>query len=180
MVKIRKQNCGSINKGHIKSEVEIAGWLHRSRDHGGVIFFDVRDQSGLVQVVFNPEDKEIFTLAEACRNEYVIRVRGKVRSRPKGTVNKDLTSGEIEIVASNLSILNSSKPLPFNMDEYSSVGEETRLKYRFLDLRREDMQKKIGLRSKTSKAVRNFLEKKDFLEIETPIVTKATPEGARD
>lgn len=177
---MKNQNCGSINKKHTNLEVELAGWIHRRRDHGGVIFFDLRDESGLVQVVYNPDEKDIFALAEKCRNEYVISLKGKVRERPKGTVNLGLDTGEIEVVASSLEILNSSVPIPFQLDEYASVGEETRLKYRFLDLRREEMQENLRLRSKTSTCVRNYLETNKFIEIETPLLTKATPEGARD
>ncbi|HIN74065.1 MAG TPA: aspartate--tRNA ligase [Gammaproteobacteria bacterium] len=172
--------CGSITKKKLNSVVEVCGWIHRRRDHGGVIFFDLRDESGLVQVVCNPEEKDTFALAETCRSEYVISVVGKVRERPEGTVNLELDTGEVEVVGSFLKILNPSLPIPFQLDEHASVGEETRLKYRFLDLRREEMQKNIRLRSKTSKCVRDYLETNEFIEIETPLLTKATPEGARD
>ena len=160
--------------------VKLCGWIHRRRDHGGVIFFDLRDESGVVQVVYNPDNEDSFSLAESCRNEYVISVEGKVRERPDGTVNSDMDTGEIEVVGSSLEILNSSLPTPFQLDEYASAGEETRLKYRFLDLRREEMQKNLRLRSKTSKYVRDYLDANEFIEIETPLLTKATPEGARD
>ena len=128
----------------------------------------MRDESGLVQVVFNPEEKDIFTLAETCRSEFVIFVEGKVRERPEGTVNTELPTGEIEVIGSSLRILNSSLPIPFQLDEHASAGEETRLKYRFLDLRRDEMQENLRLRSKTSKCVRDYLEANDFIEIETP------------
>ena len=180
MKSIETVKCGSITKKKLNSVVEVCGWIHRRRDHGGVIFFDVRDESGLVQVVCNPEEKDTFALAETCRNEYVISVEGKVRERPEGTVNLELDTGEVEVVGSSLKILNPSLPIPFQLDEHASVGEETRLKYRFLDLRREEMQKNIRLRSKTSKCVRDYLETNEFIEIETPLLTKATPEGARD
>ena len=180
MKNIETVKCGSITKKKLNSVVEVCGWIHRRRDHGGVIFFDVRDESGLVQVVCNPEEKDSFALAETCRNEYVISVEGKVRERPEGTVNLELDTGEVEVVGSSLKILNPSLPIPFQLDEHASVGEETRLKYRFLDLRREEMQKNIRLRSKTSKCVRDYLETNEFIEIETPLLTKATPEGARD
>ena len=180
MKNIETIKCGSITKKKLNSVVEVCGWIHRRRDHGGVIFFDLRDESGLVQVVCNPEEKDTFTLAETCRNEYVISVVGKVRERPEGTVNLELDTGEVEVVGSFLKILNPSLPIPFQLDEHASVGEETRLKYRFLDLRREEMQKNIRLRSKTSKCVRDYLETNEFIEIETPLLTKATPEGARD
>ena len=180
MKNIETVKCGSITKKKLNSVVEVCGWIHRRRDHGGVIFFDLRDESGLVQVVCNPEEKDTFALAETCRNEYVISVEGKVRERPEGTVNLQLDTGEVEVVGSSLKILNPSLPIPFQLDEHASVGEETRLKYRFLDLRREEMQKNIRLRSKTSKCVRDYLETNEFVEIETPLLTKATPEGARD
>jgi len=180
MKNIETVKCGSITKKKLNSVVEVCGWINRRRDHGGVIFFDLRDESGLVQVVCNPEEKDTFALAETCRNEYVISVEGKVRERPEGTVNLELDTGEVEVVGSSLKILNPSLPIPFQLDEHASVGEETRLKYRFLDLRREEMQKNIRLRSKTSKCVRDYLETNEFVEIETPLLTKATPEGARD
>jgi len=180
MKNIETVKCGSITKKKLNSVVEVCGWINRRRDHGGVIFFDLRDESGLVQVVCNPEEKDTFALAETCRNEYVISVEGKVRERPEGTVNLELDTGEVEVVGSSLKILNPSLPIPFQLDEHASVGEETRLKYRFLDLRREEMQKNIRLRSKTSKCVRDYLETNEFIEIETPLLTKATPEGARD
>ena len=176
----RSISCGFVNEDHIDQEIEVAGWIHRRRDHGGVIFFDLRDSSGLLQVVYNPEDNEAFSIAEGCRNEFVIRAKGIVRKRPEGTVNKGLPTGMVELNSSVLEILNPSKPLPFSLDEHTSVGEETRLKYRFLDLRREEMQRNLRLRSKVSQEIRKFLEKNEFLEIETPILTKATPEGARD
>ncbi len=176
----RTHKCNEVSKDLIGKEISISGWIRRRRDHGGVIFFDVRDESGLVQVVYNPELEEIFSLAESCRNEFVIYSKGKVRERPEGTVNKNLISGEVEIEAAELTILNTSLPLPFQLDEYSSVGEETRLKFRFLDLRRDEMQSNLRLRAKVSQVLREFLNHNDFIEIETPLLTKATPEGARD
>ena len=180
MKNLENISCGSLTKKDVGSVIKLCGWIHRRRDHGGVIFFDLRDESGVVQVVYNPDDKDSFALAESCRNEYVISVEGKVRERPDGKVNPEMDTGEIEVVGSSLEILNSSLPTPFQLDEYASVGEETRLKYRFLDLRREEMQKNLRLRSKTSKCVRDYLEANEFIEIETPLLTKATPEGARD
>ena len=180
MKNLENINCGSLTKKEVGSVIKLCGWIHRRRDHGGVIFFDLRDESGVVQVVYNPDDKDSFALAESCRNEYVISVEGKVRERPDGKVNPEMDTGQIEVVGSSLEILNSSLPTPFQLDEYASVGEETRLKYRFLDLRREEMQKNLRLRSKTSKCVRDYLEANEFIEIETPLLTKATPEGARD
>ena len=180
MTNKRTHKCNEVTKDLIGKEISISGWIRRRRDHGGVIFFDVRDETGLVQVVYNPELEEIFSLAESCRNEFVIYSKGKVRERPEGTVNKNLISGEVEIEAAELSILNTSLPLPFQLDEYSSVGEETRLKFRFLDLRRDEMQSNLRLRAKVSQVLREFLNHNDFIEIETPLLTKATPEGARD
>ena len=179
-MKKRTHKCNEISKDLIGKEISIAGWIRRRRDHGGVIFFDVRDETGLVQVVYNPELKEIFELAESCRNEFVVYSKGKVRERPDGTVNENLISGKVEIEANELTILNTSLPLPFQLDEYSSVGEETRLKFRFLDLRRDEMQSNLRLRAKASQVLREFLDLNDFIEIETPLLTKATPEGARD
>ena len=176
----RTHKCNEVTKDLIGKDISITGWIRRRRDHGGVIFFDVRDETGLVQVVYNPELKEIFSLAESCRNEFIIYSKGKVRERPEGTVNNNLTSGEVEIEATELTILNISLPLPFQLDEYSSVGEETRLKFRFLDLRRDEMQSNLRLRAKVSQILREFLNHNDFIEIETPLLTKATPEGARD
>ena len=180
MTNKRTHKCNEVTKDLIGKEISISGWIRRRRDHGGVIFFDVRDETGLVQVVYNPELEEIFSLAESCRNEFVVYSKGKVRERPEGTVNKNLISGEVEIEAAELTILNSSLPLPFQLDEYSSVGEETRLKFRFLDLRRDEMQSNLRLRAKVSQVLREFLNHNDFIEIETPLLTKATPEGARD
>ena len=180
MKNLENISCGSLTKKEVGSVIKLCGWIHRRRDHGGVIFFDLRDESGVVQVVYNPDDEDSFALAESCRNEYVISVEGEVRERPGGTVNPEMDTGEIEVVGSSLEILNSSLPTPFQLDEYASVGEETRLRYRFLDLRREEMQKNLRLRSKTSKCVRDYLEANEFIEIETPLLTKATPEGARD
>ena len=176
----RTHKCNQVTSDLIGQEITVSGWIHRRRDHGGVIFFDVRDEDGLVQVVYNPESKDIFSLAETCRNEFVIFSKGVVSERPVGTANDNLVTGEVEIIASDLDILNPSLPIPFQLDEYSSVGEETRLKFRFLDLRRTEMQDNLRLRSKVSTSLRTYLDNEDFIEIETPLLTKATPEGARD
>ena len=176
----RTHKCGSISKKDQGNKIEVVGWVHRRRDHGGVIFFDLRDESGILQIVYNPEDAEVFKLAEKCRNEYVIKCIGEIRKRPQGTINVDLVTGEVELLASSLEVLNISESIPFQLDEYLSAGEETRLRFRFLDLRREEMQYNIRLRAKASSIIRNFLEDKEYIEIETPILTKATPEGARD
>ena len=176
----RTHKCGKIDTKLDGAEVEVVGWVNKRRDHGGVIFFDLRDESGIIQLVFNPDNKQNFSLAESCRNEFVLYAKGLVRERPKGTINPDLETGKVEIIGSDLLILNDSIPTPFQLDEYASVGEDTRLKFRFLDLRRAEMQKNIRLRSSTSMVIRNFLDKNEFVEIETPLLTKATPEGARD
>ncbi len=176
----RTHKCNQVTAALIGQEITISGWIQRRRDHGGVIFFDVRDEDGLVQVVYNPESKDIFSMAETCRNEFVIFSKGVVSERPVGTANDNLVTGEVEIIASDLQILNPSLPIPFQLDEYSSVGEETRLKFRFLDLRRTEMQDNLRLRSKVSTSLRSYLANEDFIEIETPLLTKATPEGARD
>ena len=176
----RTHKCSEVTSELIGEEIYVSGWIHRRRDHGGVIFFDLRDEGGLVQVVYNPDSRDTFSLAESCRNEYVILSKGIVRQRPEGTVNESLVTGRVEIIASELEILNASLPMPFQLDEHTSVGEETRLKYRFLDLRRSDMQENLRLRSRVSGSLRNFLNAQEFIEIETPLLTKATPEGARD
>ena len=176
----RTHKCREVTVDLIGKEISVSGWIHRRRDHGGVIFFDLRDEDGLVQVVYNPESQETFSLAETCRNEYVIFSTGVVRARPEGTANDNLLTGQLEIIASDLKIINSSLPTPFQLDEYSSVGEETRLKYRFLDLRRSEMQDNLRLRSRVSTSLRSYLDEENFVEIETPLLTKATPEGARD
>ena len=176
----RTHKCNQVNKDLVDQEVSVIGWIHRRRDHGGVIFFDLRDSHGLVQVVYNPDKEKAFSLAESCRNEFIIACKCIVHLRPEGTVNEALVTGEVEIIAEELDILNPSLPLPFQLDEYSSVGEEARLKYRFLDLRRADMQHNLRLRSSVSSSLRDYLNSNGFLEIETPILTKATPEGARD
>ena len=176
----RTHKCNQVNKDLVDQEVSVIGWIHRRRDHGGVIFFDLRDSHGLVQVVYNPDKEKAFSLAESCRKEFIISCKGIVHLSPEGTVNEALVTGEVEIIAEELEILNPSLPLPFQLDEYSSVGEEARLKYRFLDLRRADMQHNLRLRSAVSSSLRDYLNSNGFLEIETPILTKATPEGARD
>ena len=175
---MRSIYCGDVGAKEEGQEVTVAGWVHRRRDHGGVIFIDLRDREGLVQVVFNPEKKEIFTEAERIRSEYVLSVKGMVRIRPDGTKNPNMKTGEIEIIASELNTLNDSLTPPFHHDENAS--EEVRLKYRYLDLRRESMLHNLRLRHEVTKALREFLDKNGFVDIETPMLTRATPEGARD
>ncbi|HEC12235.1 MAG TPA: aspartate--tRNA ligase [Acidiferrobacteraceae bacterium] len=176
---MRSLYCGQLNASHIDQMVELCGWVHRRRDHGGVIFVDLRDRHGLVQVVFDPDDATIFTVAEHLRSEYVLQISGKVRHRPEGTINANLPSGEVEVLAQGLKVLNRSEALPFQLDE-DDVGEEVRLRYRYLDLRRDKMQKNLRLRHAMTRNLRRFLEDLEFVEIETPILTKSTPEGARD
>ncbi len=175
---MRTHYCGSVTELLIGQTVTVAGWVHRRRDHGGVIFVDLRDREGLVQMVFNPEQAELFAGAERLRNEYVISVTGTVRARPAGTVNAHLGTGRIEIVASALELLNRCDPLPFQLDE--PVSEEVRLRYRYIDLRRDEMNKRLRMRHAITRAMRNFLDNEGFVDIETPMLTKATPEGARD
>ncbi len=178
---LKSIDCGVLRKDHVGQTVTLAGWVHRRRDHGGLIFFDLRDRSGLVQVVFNADISEpAHTLAETVRPEYVIQVRGVVAARPEGLVNPNLATGEIEVEVHDLTILNASKTPPFPINEDTPVRDEVRLKYRYLDLRRERMQKNIILRHNVIAFMRDFLNRADFLEIETPILLKSTPEGARD
>ncbi len=177
---MRTHYCGHVNESLIDSEVDLCGWAHRRRDHGGVIFIDLRDREGLVQVVIDPDTEEAFANAESCRSEYVLRIRGKVRHRPEGTVNDDLASGKIEVLAQQLEILNTAKTPPFPLDEETEVREEVRLRYRYIDLRRPAMLENLRLRSAVTQALRETLDANGFMDIETPILTKATPEGARD
>jgi aspartyl-tRNA synthetase len=176
----RTNYTGTVTEKNIDETVTIYGWVHRRRDHGGVIFLDVRDRTGLLQVVFQPELAEIFKTAERIRNEYVIKAQGKVRLRPEGQANANLNTGKIEVIGTELTILNESITPAFMLDDYHQVSEEVRLKHRYLDLRRPDMQKRIVLRSITTREVRSYLENLGFLDIETPMMTRATPEGARD
>ncbi|MFI4914227.1 MAG: aspartate--tRNA ligase [Steroidobacterales bacterium] len=175
---MRTHYCGDVNEQLLGQTVSVAGWVHRRRDHGGVIFVDLRDREGLVQIVFNPERGELFVTAEKLRNEYVVRVTGTVRARPEGTVNANLASGRVEIVAAQLELLNRCDPLPFQLDE--TVNEEMRLRYRYLDLRRDLMSSRLRLRHRITRAMRQYLDAHGFIDIETPMLTKATPEGARD
>ncbi len=177
---MRTHRCGELNESHIDQEVDICGWVHRRRDHGGVIFIDLRDREGVVQVVVDPDTPDAFATAEQVRSEYVIKVHGKVRRRPEGTENPNLPTGQIEVLASSLEILNRAETPPFPLDSEVPVSEEVRLRYRYLDLRRPEMQAKLRLRRDIVRVLRNFLDEHGFFEIETPFLTKATPEGARD
>ena len=177
---MRTQYSSEVNEKLVNQSVEICGWVHRRRDHGGVIFLDIRDRTGLVQLVFEPETKELFKLADDVRSEYVISAKGKVQRRPEGQENSNLASGQVEIIGTELTILNASETIPFQIDEHQKVGEDVRLKYRYIDLRRPEMQARLMKRAKISSYIRRFLDNEGFLDIETPVLTKATPEGARD
>ncbi len=175
---MRSQYCGLVDESSLGQEVTLCGWVNKRRDHGGVIFIDLRDREGLVQVVFDPDLADVFETAEHVRNEYVLQVKGLVRDRPEGTINDELKSGKIEVLGKTLTVLNASDPIPFQLDE--EVNEDTKLTYRYIDLRRPEMQRRIQIRAKVSSFMRRFLEERGFLDIETPMLTKATPEGARD
>ncbi|WP_428036509.1 aspartate--tRNA ligase [Amphritea sp.] len=177
---MRSHYCGDLRKEHIGEDITLTGWVHRRRDHGGVIFLDLRDREGHSQVVFDPDREASFALADSCRSEYVVEVKGVVRARPEGTVNPEMATGEIEVLGQELVILNRSETPPFQLDEHQQVGEEVRLRYRYIDLRRAEMQEKLRFRSKVTTAIRNYLDENGFLDIETPILNRATPEGARD
>ncbi len=175
---MRTHYCGDLDSSHIDQEVTVTGWVNRRRDHGGVIFVDLRDREGILQVVFDPDDATMFANAERVRNEFVLQVSGKVRVRPEGTVNPDMRTGEIELLALSLNILNESETPPFQLDD--DVHEDLRLKYRYIDLRKPEMLERMRLRAKVTHFMRSFLEGDGFLDIETPMLTRATPEGARD
>ncbi|MES9869443.1 MAG: aspartate--tRNA ligase [Sedimenticola sp.] len=177
---MRTHYCGELNASHIDQEVVLCGWAHRRRDHGGVIFIDLRDREGLVQVVYDPDLPEVFNIAEQVRNEFVLLVKGRVRARPEGTVNPDLLTGEIEVLGLELEVMNRADTPPFQLDEHERVSEEVRLRYRYVDLRRPEMLHKIKMRSAVTRALRGYLDDHGFLDVETPMLTKATPEGARD
>jgi len=175
---MRTDYCGEVNVADVGETITIAGWVHRRRDHGGIIFVDLRDTSGLLQLVFDPEHQDLFSEAEKLRGEYVLSVTGTIRKRPEGTINPELPTGEIELLVLSLVVLNTSATPPFHHNEYAN--EDVRLKYRYLDLRRNEMANNLKVRHDIVRSLRNFLDKKDFIDIETPILTKATPEGARD
>ena len=175
---MRGHYCGQVNETLIGQDVEVCGWVHRRRDHGGVIFINLRDREGLLQIVFDPDRPDIFAEAERIRGEYVLAVKGLVRERPDGTINPNMTTGRVEVLARELTILNRSETPPFHHDE--QANEELRLKYRYLDLRREDMLNNLRLRHKVTMAMREFLDGEGFVDVETPMLTRATPEGARD
>lgn len=177
---MRSHYCGELNQEHIEQTVDLCGWVHRRRDHGGVIFLDVRDREGIAQVVVDPDALEAFARAEKVRSEYVVKIKGLVRQRPAGTVNADMPTGQIEVLARELTILNKSITPPFQIDEHQTVGEDVRLRYRFLDLRRPELLERFRFRSKVTKVMRDYLDAQGFIDVETPILTRETPEGARD
>jgi aspartyl-tRNA synthetase len=177
---MRSHYCGALDSQFIDQTVTLCGWVDRRRDHGGVIFLDLRDRAGIVQVVFDPDTHEHFERADSVRSEYVVKVTGRIRARTESTVNANMFTGEIEVLGKELEIFSAAATPPFQMDEHIAVGEDVRLKYRYIDLRRPEMQQKLMLRSQITSAIRSFLDKQGFLDIETPILTRATPEGARD
>ncbi|GAB5415051.1 MAG: aspartate--tRNA ligase [Congregibacter sp.] len=177
---MRSHYCGLLRSAQIDDTVTLCGWVDRRRDHGGVIFLDLRDREGIVQVVFDPDTQEHFETADRVRTEYVLKVTGRVRARSEATINPAMATGEIEVLGKEIEVLNSAATPPFQLDEHTSVGEEVRLRYRYMDLRRPEMQQKLRLRSEVTAAVRQYLHGEGFLDIETPILTRATPEGARD
>ena len=176
----RTTYCGLVTTAHLEQEITLYGWVDRRRDHGGVIFLDLRDREGIVQVVFDPDAGDFFEQADRVRSEYVLKLTGKVRARSEATVNPNMATGEIEVYGTQLEILNSAATPPFQMDEHITVGEDVRLKHRYMDLRRVEMQNSLRFRSKVTNSIRNYLDEYGFLDIETPIMTRATPEGARD
>ena len=176
---MRTHYCGQVTEALTGQTVHVCGWVHRRRDHGGVIFIDLRDREGLLQIVFDPDTAEVFAQAERLRSEYVVRISGKVRPRPAGTENANLATGKIEVLAQGIELLNKAETPPFQLDD-DSVGEEARLKYRYIDLRRPLMQQNLRLRHDVIRRIRNYMDGQGFIDVETPILTRATPEGARD
>jgi len=176
---MRSLYCGELNESHLDQEVTLCGWVHRRRDHGGVIFIDLRDHKGLLQVVFDPDTEATFAVAERVRNEYVLQVKGRVRHRPEGTVNPDMPTGAVEVLGLELNVLNAAETPPFQLED-KDINEEMRLRYRYIDLRRPEMQEKIRLRARITHAMRTYLDAHGFIDVETPILTRSTPEGARD
>jgi aspartyl-tRNA synthetase len=177
---MRSNYCGELDESFEGQDVVLCGWVHRRRDHGGVIFLDVRDREGITQVVYDPDTVASFAIAEGVRNEFVIQVKGRVRLRPEGTINPEMATGKIEVLGKELLVLNAAETPPMQLDDHGSVGEDVRLRYRYIDLRRPEMIERLRFRSKVTNTVRNFLDNNGFLDIETPLLTKATPEGARD
>ena len=176
---MRTHYCGELNQQFVDQVISVCGWVNRRRDHGGVIFVDLRDKKGMLQVVFDPDDAAMFAQAETLRNEFVLRVEGKLRVRPEGTENPEMATGEVELLAQKLEILNASETPPFQLDD-EDVHDDNRLKYRYIDLRRPEMQYRMQLRAQVTHFLRGWLEDNEYLDIETPMLTRATPEGARD
>ncbi|HEY9052768.1 MAG TPA: OB-fold nucleic acid binding domain-containing protein, partial [Gammaproteobacteria bacterium] len=174
---MRSHYCGLVDESLVGQEVELCGWVNRRRDHGGVIFVDLRDREGLVQVVFDPDRPEVFATAERVRSEYVLKVKGKVRAREESTINPNLKTGKLEVLALDLTVFNASETPPFQLDE-DEINEEVRLRYRYIDLRRPEMQNRMRMRAQVTRFLRNYLDNNGFWDIETPMLTKATPEGA--
>ncbi|MDT0635113.1 aspartate--tRNA ligase [Spectribacter hydrogenoxidans] len=177
---MRSHYCGEVDENLIDSEVTVCGWVHRRRDHGGVIFIDLRDREGLLQLVFDPDRADLFAEAERLRPEYCIRATGRVRRRPEGTLNAKLATGQIEVLGTDLTVLNASETPPIQLDDADGVGDEARLRYRYIELRKPRMQRHMQMRAQTTRVLRRYLDERGFLDMETPILTKATPEGARD
>ena len=176
---MRTHFCGELDRSSIDADVRLCGWVQRRRDHGGVIFVDLRDRTGRVQVVLDPDRPEQFRVAESLRNEYVLSIAGRVRLRPEGTENPEMPTGEVEVLGHEIEVLNPSDPLPFQLEE-DDITEAVRLRYRYLDLRSERMQGNLRLRHRVVTVLRSYLEARDFVDLETPILTRSTPEGARD
>ena len=177
---MRTHYCGNLDVKNIGHTVTVCGWVHRRRDHGGVIFLDLRDREGLMQVVVDPDAEDAFATADRARSEWVMQITGLVRTRPEGTVNSEMPTGEVELLGREVSVLNTSDTPPFQLDDHVKVGEEVRLKHRYMDLRRPEMLKNLMLRSRVTSFISNFLTDHGFVDVETPVLTRATPEGARD
>lgn len=177
---MRSHYCGLVTETLDQKPVELCGWVHRRRDHGGVIFVDLRDREGIVQIVFDPSNQSLFKMAESLKNEFVVQIKGTVRKRPEGLINPNLRTGKIEILANELTIFNTSKPLPFQLDEYSNISELVRMEYRYLDLRRQEMISRLQFRARVTKELRDYLDENGFIDVETPSLTRSTPEGSRD
>ncbi len=177
---MRSHTCGELTDSDVDREVDLCGWVHRRRDHGGVIFIDLRDREGLIQIVFDPDSPETFAIGESVRSEYVLKVHGKVRLRPEGTINSSMVTGQLEVLVDTCNVLNEAETPPFPLEGDIEVNEETRLRYRYIDLRRSEMQQRIKVRREVTRMLRDFLDDRGFYDIETPFLTKATPEGARD
>ena len=177
---MRSHYCGELRATHVGETVALTGWVHRRRDHGGVIFLDIRDRTGIVQVVYDPDAKDSFVTADRVRNEYVLRMLGRVRRRQEGAENPNMATGEIEVLGSELEVLNRAQTPPFRLDEHSDAGEDVRLRHRYLDLRRPEMQQHLRIRARAAAIVRRYLEEQGFWEVETPTLSRSTPEGARD